>query len=145
MDKGGDLSTLKLAHLYVFSYTSFTFPPLFHSFFCSKSSSSLFLAILNSQLTPLQVAAATNKVKVVSSLTSHGADVNAREDYGETPLMKASFTGHAKVVEALLDAGADKELKATSGRREGKTALDIARDACNNANKGDVVAVLERR
>ena len=44
-------------------------------------------------------------------------------------------------MEALLDAGADKELKATSGLRKGKTALDMARDE----NKGDVVAVLERR
>ena len=116
MDKGGDLSTLKLAHLYVFSYTSFTFPPLFHSFFCSKSSSSLFLAILNSQLTPLQVAAATNKVKVVSSLTSHGADVNARDKDGVTALMQASYRGYAKVVEAVLDAGADKTLKSNGER-----------------------------
>ena len=70
---------------------------------------------------------------------SHGADVNVREKYGETPLMYASFMGHAKVVEALLDAGADKELKATSGDWEGKTALDLAR----SQNKGDVVAILE--
>ena len=55
--------------------------------------------------------------------------------------MCASRCGNAKVVEALLDAGADKELKATSGAAKGKTALDIARIQ----NKGDVVALLERR
>ena len=80
-------------------------------------------------------------IEAVAALISHGADVNAREMNGGTPLMMASYCGHAKVVEALLDAGADKELKATSGWAEGKTALDIARDN----NKGDVVAILEGR
>ena len=87
------------------------------------------------------MAAASNKIEAVAALISHGADVNAREEDGWTPLMFASHEGYAKVVEALLDAGADKELKATSGWAEGKTALDIARAR----NKGDVVAVLERR
>ena len=77
----------------------------------------------------------------MAALISHGADVNAREEDGVTPLMYASYNGYAKVVEALLDAGADKELKATSGWAEGKTALDVARMNI----KGDVVAVLERR
>ena len=82
-----------------------------------------------------------NKIKAVAALISHGADVNARMEEDWTPLMLASYYGNAKVVEALLDAGADKELKATSGRREGNTALDIARDV----NKGEVVAILRRR
>ena len=77
----------------------------------------------------------------MATLIAHGADVNARADDGWTPLMYASYQGNAKVVEALLDAGADKELKATSGYFEGKTALDLAREE----NKGDVVAVLEQR
>ena len=82
-------------------------------------------------------AAASNKIEAVAALISHGADVNARNVYGYTPLMMASYNGHAKVVEALLDAGADKELKDLWG----ETALDIAR----RENKGDVVAILERR
>ena len=89
------------------------------------------------QNTPLHEAASNNKIEAVAALISHGADVNARADCGYTPLMDASYCGHAKVVEALLDAGADKELKDTYGN----TALDIARAS----NKGDVVAVLERR
>ena len=80
-------------------------------------------------------------IEAVAALISHGADVNAREKDGWPPLMRASGYGRAKVVEALLDAGADKELKATSGDWEGKTALDLARDE----NKGDVVAILEGR
>ena len=93
------------------------------------------------QKTPLHKAALHNKIEAVAALISHGADVNAREEDGYTPLMWASYYGYAKVVEALLDAGADKELKATSGRREGKTALDLARDK----NEGSVVEILERR
>ena len=93
------------------------------------------------QCTPLHTAAINNKIEAVAALLSPGADVNARGGGGQTPLMKASYRGYAKVVEALLDAGADKELKATSGSWEGETALDIAR----RYNKGDVVAVLERR
>ena len=93
------------------------------------------------QRTPLHTAALNNKIEAVAALISHGADVNARTKWGMTPLMDASWLGHAKVVEALLDAGADKELKATSGRFEGKTALDMARDE----NEGDVVAILRRR
>ena len=77
----------------------------------------------------------------MAALISHGADVNAREEYGATPLMRVSYSGRAKVVEALLDAGADKELKANSGGYKGYTALDMARAN----NKGGVVAVLERR
>ena len=100
-----------------------------------------FFFFFQAQWTPLHIAAWNNKIEAVAALISHGADVNARDKYGLTPLMRASYWGYAKVVEALLDAGADKELKATSGPVKGKTALDIARDR----NKGDVVALLERR
>ena len=105
------------------------------------SQDSVSFIIFQYQYTPLHKAAACNKIEAVAALISHGADVNARDEYGQTPLMLASYYGYAKVVEALLDAGADKELKATSGDDKGKTALDISRDK----NKGDVVAILERR
>ena len=100
-----------------------------------------FFFFFQDQWTPLHKAAWCNKIEAVAALISHGADVNARKEYGETPLMQASYWGYAKVVEALLDAGADKELKATSGVFKGKTALDMAR----RENKGDVVAILRRR
>ena len=105
------------------------------------SQDSVSFIIFQYQYTPLHEAAACNKIEAVAALISHGADVNARDQNGETPLMVASRWGYAKVVEALLDAGADKELKATSGGLKGKTALDMAR----RENKGDVVAILERR
>ena len=100
-----------------------------------------FFFFFQSQFTPLHRAARFNKIEAVAALISHGADVNARHQFGWTPLMVASSWGRVKVVEALLDAGADKELKATSGSWEGNTALDLARDR----NEGYVVAVLERR
>jgi len=100
-----------------------------------------FFFFFQGQWTPLHIAAYYNKIEAVAALISHGADVNTRDKGGQTPLMEASLEGHAKVVEALLDAGADKELKATGGGDKGKTALDMAR----SQNKGDVVAVLERR
>ena len=100
-----------------------------------------FFFFFQGQTTPLHTAAACNKIEAVAALISHGADVNAKDEDGETPLMRASCWGYAKVVEALLDAGADKELKATSGWAKGKTALEIAR----HKNKGDVVAILEQR
>ena len=104
---------------------------------------SFFFFFFQGQYTPLHIAAQCNKIEAVAALISHGADVNARTMYGETLLMMASRCGHAKVVEALLDAGADKELKATSGVRKGKTALDMAREQPTLVL--DVVAILRKR
>ena len=46
-------------------------------------------------------------IYTVDRLLSAGADVNARDRYGQTALMVAAKTGHAKVVERLIAAGAD--------------------------------------
>ena len=60
-----------------------------------------------------------------------GADLEARNKYGETPLMYAAQSNESpEVVQALLDAGAD----ATGKNGEGKTALDLIQD--NEALKG---------
>ena len=88
------------------------------------------------QCTALHTAAWNYKLEAVAALISHGADLNARNKYGETPLMSASYEGHAKVVGALLDAGADIKLKNDGGY----TALDLAR----KRRKYEVVALLER-
>ena len=71
------------------------------SFFCFFF---FFFFFFQYQQTPLHVAVAANnnKIKAVAALISHGADVNARQEDGETPLMLASCFGYAKVVEALL-------------------------------------------
>jgi ankyrin repeat protein len=43
-----------------------------------------------------------------------GADVNTRNDFGETPLMNAASLGYFKMCELLLKRGADLEVRATS-------------------------------
>ena len=66
--------------------------------------------------TELMMAAScgyTNKVKI---LICAGADVNAKETYGETALMHAAQYGHVGVAQALLDAGADINAKDTYGK-----------------------------
>jgi ankyrin repeat protein len=45
--------------------------------------------------------------QVVRELVTAGADVNARDRYGQTGLMLAAHAGHADVVDVLIDAGAD--------------------------------------
>jgi len=62
---------------------------------------------------------------MVNALLTARADVNAKNNSGETALVWASHNGHAKVVKALLAARADVNAKANDGR----TALKIARAA----------------
>ena len=51
-----------------------------------------------------------------------GADVMARDKYGDTPLHKAASSGNPANIKALLEAGAD--IKAQS--KSGQTALNYA-------------------
>ncbi len=44
---------------------------------------------------------------IVQALLDAGADVNAKDNNGETALIQAASTGHTETVQALLDAGAD--------------------------------------
>ena len=50
-------------------------------------------------------------LKHVALLLEHGADVNAKDDYGRTALAEASRRGRRKVVELLLNHGADVNVK----------------------------------
>ncbi len=62
---------------------------------------------------------------------STGAQVDTRDDDGETPLMKAADHGVASAVEALLRAGADPNAR----DEDGETALMMA------ADEGNIVVV----
>ena len=60
------------------------------------------------------------------------ADVNARTKQGFTALMVAAGHNNAPMIGLLLRSGADATLKAANG----KTALDIAIEAQNEAAAG---------
>ena len=55
---------------------------------------------------PLHSAVAGGHFEVARLLLEHGADVNARDNAGETTLMKAAVSGRLRVVRYLLDKGA---------------------------------------
>lgn len=73
-------------------------------------------------LTPLHLAARYNKNPgAVRILTQAGADVNARDQYGETPLHKVMLNiNNTAVIAVLAEAGADFNAK----NNMGETALD---------------------
>ena len=59
---------------------------------------------------------------VVRLLLKHGADVNARTNYGSTPLHAAAAKGRVEVVQVLLEHGAIVGAKDNGG----ETALQVA-------------------
>jgi ankyrin repeat protein len=58
-------------------------------------------------------------------LINRGADVNAKDEYGNTGIICASEQGYDAIVELLINAGGD--LNATNN--DGDSALDLARHA----------------
>lgn len=67
----------------------------------------------------LMYAANQGDTNGVVLLLDKGADVNAKNNYGDTLLMQVATTGHTNTVELLLDKGADINAKDSFG----KTAL----------------------
>lgn len=60
--------------------------------------------------------------QIIRHRLATGADVNARNRYGQTGLMLAAHAGHSEVVETLVSAGADLNVTA----KYGLTALMLA-------------------
>ena len=52
------------------------------------------------------------------------AEVNTKEEEGETALIAATYRGHIDIVKALLEAGADLNAR----DKNGKTALTYAEE-----------------
>ena len=77
---------------------------------------------------PLFLAAGEGRLEVVRYLLDEGADVNARENFGNTALAEATYYGHIAVIKELLARGAD-----INAIGEGGTALDIAVNRNNSA------------
>lgn len=70
----------------------------------------------------LQAARMGHADTVRNLLAGGGADVNGRDERGNTPLIEAARAGHDDVVQALLVARADVSAK----NDEGQTALALA-------------------
>lgn len=70
----------------------------------------------------LMAAARTGHAGTVRDMIAAGANVNLKDEHGNTPLIEAARNGHDDVVRALLAAGADA--KARNDDR--KTALMLA-------------------
>lgn len=77
------------------------------------------------QVTALHSAVASRHHAVIQSLLAHGANVNARQQGGETPLMEAAQNGDVGLVDDLLEHGANPTLTMEDGR----TAADFAAHA----------------
>ena len=65
---------------------------------------------------PLDWAARLGTPANITALLKAGANVNARDDDGETPLHDAAAFGASVNVKALLDEGADGRAKSNSGQ-----------------------------
>ncbi len=72
----------------------------------------------------LMEACILGNVEAVRKFLAQGADINARDDYGNTPLMLACRNCHLDVVKFLLESGCDFTLT----DRYSKKAIDIAED-----------------
>jgi ankyrin repeat protein len=60
-------------------------------------------------------AALTDDVATIDRLLESGADVDARDRYGQTALMLAAPRGHEAAVRRLIEAGADLDVTAKYG------------------------------
>lgn len=63
---------------------------------------------------------------LISLLLAAGADVNARNAYGQPPLHLAAHYGYERIVEMLISAGADLRVKNAQGRFAAEVAATHA-------------------
>jgi len=56
---------------------------------------------------PIILAAYNDQSDVLSLLLEHGADIDARDNSGNTALMGVCFKGYKAIAKQLIDAGAD--------------------------------------
>ncbi len=66
--------------------------------------------------TPLMRAGQLRREQTARVLVAAGADVNARDNEGETVLMYAAEGGHTGIIGLLLEAGADVKARAPTGQ-----------------------------
>ena len=79
--------------------------------------------------TPLQGAAATNRIELAKLYLAHGANVNCRSEEGGSPLEEASGNGFVEFARMLIEHGADVNQRDDNG----KTPLTIAIESKQSA------------
>ena len=82
----------------------------------------------------LIASARTGNAGTVRDMITAGANVNVKDEHGNTALIEAARNGHDGVVRTLLAAGADTKIT----NNDGQTALTLARLGGHE----DVVAAL---
>lgn len=78
--------------------------------------------------TALHYCAQNQYTDIAKLLLEHGADVDPKDNYGNTPLFKAVFFSEGKtdMIELLLKAGADPNIKNNAGVSPKELADNIA-------------------
>ena len=66
--------------------------------------------------TALHRASQSGRTAIVELLLSKGADIHARNFYGETPLHGAVWGGNLEVVKLLVEAGSDLDARGNDGK-----------------------------
>ena len=90
----------------------------------------LFLVLIYISLTlpsagtsDLHTAATKGDIATITRLLDRGADIEARDENGETPLHRAAWKGANDILDTLIRRGADAHAK----NNKGETPLDVAR------------------
>jgi len=64
----------------------------------------------------LMPAAANGHIEIVALLVEKKADLDVKDEYGDTPLIRACFNQHGDIAELLVRSGADIHSRDDSGR-----------------------------
>lgn len=76
------------------------------------------------------IAAMTGNIYVIKALALLGADLNAKDEKGDTPLIIAAKAGNSKTITALLESGADPDIRSGyNGNTPLMAALEDNEDA----------------
>ena len=88
-------------------------------------------------VTPLHIAASSGHTPCVELLAQWGANIDARESWGQTPLIIATNQNRVHTMVSLIGLGADLEVK---DHHHGQTALHVA---CAGQSEETVLVLLD--